>query len=725
MARSVELPPEVHGGGGVVTYTAPGSHELADILDRLVGDVSGLLEVQSCSVALLDEDTGDLVTWSALGGGPNGPRGTRFRPNEGVAGWVAAHVAPVLIDDVALDNRFKRLDAEPKGSMMCVPLVDGDQVLGTLTVASARPAAFDQRRQRMVEALANQAVLAITKARQAEEAGRQADELRALLSAATALTSSLDTQTFFGHIVASIRQVAPCDDAVIYAYHEPTRELKVAAGLGRRVERLSSASIALDDVHSIAAKVARDRHGALVPPGPMTAGEVTETFLSGDPLALLSVPLVSKERLRGVITLARASAFNRTELRVMLHLATIVAAALENVELYRAARTEREQMAAIFAAGSDGMAIVDANLNVLDANEAYGRLFGLARGQMVGQRCCAALSRTGGVCALCEGECLVAKAIETGMAVPHVDCQIDATGLGMDNAAAETPAGRPSHPPAPPSPVRYVDLSITPVNVPAGRRALLIGRDVTALRAMEIMKDNFLSMVSHELNAPLQAIGGYLHVVLDGMAGDLNTQQRDFLRRVRVSSEHLKVMVQDLLLITRRDAGQFELMRTPTRVAEVFAEVLDEIELIANDAGVDLSILCDPDLPVIPADHTRLVQVVRNLITNAVKFTPEGGKVALRGAYDERSVRITVSDTGIGIPPEHQRRIFDRFYQVYTDGERSRGQGLGLAIVKIIVEGHGGTINVWSAPGQGSAFTVLLPRRVPPSVAAAPEFLRV
>jgi signal transduction histidine kinase len=273
--------------------------------------------------------------------------------------------------------------------------------------------------------------------------------------------------------------------------------------------------------------------------------------------------------------------------------------------------------------------------------------------------------------------------------------------------------------------VRYVDLSITPVNVPAGRRALLIGRDVTALRAMEIMKDNFLSMVSHELNAPLQAIGGYLHVVLDGMAGDLNTQQRDFLRRVRVSSEHLKVMVQDLLLITRRDAGQFELMRTPTRVAEVFAEVLDEIELIANDAGVDLSILCDPDLPVIPADHTRLVQVVRNLITNAVKFTPEGGKVALRGAYDERSVRITVSDTGIGIPPEHQRRIFDRFYQVYTDGERSRGQGLGLAIVKIIVEGHGGTINVWSAPGQGSAFTVLLPRRVPPSVAAAPEFLRV
>jgi signal transduction histidine kinase/GAF domain-containing protein len=587
--------------------------------------------------------------------------------------------------------------------------------LGTLTVSSPQPHAFDARRQELLQLFADQAVLAIANARQADAAQAQAQELAALLDAARALTSSLEPREFFGHIVASIRRVAPCEDALIYAYAQHERLLRVVAGLGRRVERLGGAQIALSDSESIAAWVARQQHPRMIAPGPVSGGEVTEAFLAGDRMALLCVPLVSKDQLRGVITLARSYAFKQAELRVMLNLATIVAAALENVELYQTARTEREQQAAIFAAGSDGIAIVDASLTIVEANQAFSQLVGVPPEQIAGQHCCTVLRQGTEDCGLCQVGCQVARALESGEAVPHVECELLALSAPEADDPADAPGGRPSHPPVHRPAVRYVDLSITPVSTPLGRRVLLIGRDVTALREMDLMKASFLSMVSHELRNPLHIIGSHLDVLLSGMPGPLTDQQRDFIRRSRVGSEHLTALVDDLLLISRRDAGQFHLSREPTDLRRVIEEARDEVELLALEAGIALNVRCPPELPLIPADAPRLKQVLRNLLTNAIKFTPRGGRVLLRATGDASRVCLSVSDTGIGIPAEHIARIFDRFYQVpATQSYGQGGQGLGLAIVRIIVEGHGGQLKVVSSPGQGSTFTVFLPRQPAP-----------
>lgn len=696
------------------------AHALITVLDRLVHNVGVLLDIPSCSVALLEPETGDLVTWSALNAGPEGLRHTRFRPNEGVAGWVAAHMRPLLVNNTANEPRFKPLGNAEIGSLLCVPLMDAEQLLGTLTVTSPEAHAFDERRQQLLQVFADQAVLAITKARQAEDAQVQAAELGALLDAAQALTSSLDTRQFFGHIVASIRRVAACDDAVIYAFDEHSEVLRVVAGLGRRVERLSGAHIAFADPESIAAWVAKHRRPRLFSPGRAATGEVTEAFLAGDQLALLCVPLVSKERLRGVITLARTFAFTPAELRRMLHLANIVAAALENVELYQSARTEREQQAAIFAAGSDGIAIVDATLSILEANEAFARLMGVPHETLKGATSCALLRQGGTECGIChDGGCLVAKALESGKAVPHVSCELLASPPGPSAEALPGQpdrAGRPSHPPAQAPGVRYIDLSITPVSAPQGRRVLLIGRDMTALREMDLMKANFLSMVSHELRSPLQSINGYLDVLLSGMGGDLSAEQHEFIRRARAGSEHLTALVDDLLLISRRDAGQFHLNREIITLDRVLDEAREEVDLMALDAGVTITIQRQPGLTPVYADGARLQQVVRNLLTNAIKFTPRGGKVTVSAARDGDTVRLSVRDTGIGIAAEHLPRIFDRFYQVQTANARGRGQGLGLAIVRIIVDGHSGHLEVQSQPRHGSTFTVILPgHTTPPS----------
>jgi signal transduction histidine kinase len=252
---------------------------------------------------------------------------------------------------------------------------------------------------------------------------------------------------------------------------------------------------------------------------------------------------------------------------------------------------------------------------------------------------------------------------------------------------------------------------VTPIAGPHGKRALLVGRDVTAAREVDQMKAGFLSMVSHELRGPLQIINGYLDLLIDGSAGKMTGEQQGFVQRSRAGSEQLTALVDDLLLISRRDAGQFTLNRRPVDLSQTFRDMVDEMEIVAADAQVQLALLAPLTLPLISADSQRIGQVTRNLISNAIKFTPASGSVTVSVATSDREIMLRVADTGVGIPPEDQAKIFDRFYQTGAEAQHGQaaGQGLGLAIVRIIIEGHDGTVAVESAPGQGSAFTVRLP----------------
>jgi signal transduction histidine kinase/GAF domain-containing protein len=677
---------------------------LGSTLDQLVTNVSMLLGVPSVSVALLEPETGDLVTWAALGSGSEGRRGTRFRPNEGIAGWVAAHLEPVVVNDITREPRYKPLGDTSIRSMLCVPLIDQDQLLGTLTVSSTEYAAFDLHRQRLLQVFSDQAVLAISKTRQAEAAKAQARELGALLDASRALTSSLEPSQVFAYIVASTRKVISCDDVVIYAYEEHTDSLRVVTGLGTRIERLGGAEVPIEDTHSIAAWVARHRRARVSVPGRGEIGPVTEAFLAGDELAILCVPLVSKGRLRGVIMLARDQAFLPGELGAMLNLSNIVAATLENAELYQTARAEREQQAAIYAAASDAITLVDAQLTLVEANDAFAHLAGRPRDSLLGMRYCEALGlhdvAPGDMCAT---ERLLVDALHTGQLVPFIESELPVTHF----SPATSSQSRPRVPKR-----RFVDFSVTPVHSPQGRRLLLVGRDVTSAREMDQLKANFLAMVTHELRSPLHIINNHLDVVLSGEISDpLTFEQAKLVRRARAASERQTALVDDLLLISRRDAGQFSLNLRDIEISHIIPETAQELEVVAEDVGVRLTMDVPPMLPLVRTDGIRIAQVVRNLLTNAIKFTPAGGVVAVSTESTPDRLLIHVRDTGVGIAPQHLDHIFDRFYQVggTSPHGRAHGQGLGLAIVRIIVESHGGTIQVRSAPGQGSTFTISLP----------------
>jgi len=672
--------------------------DLAETLHHIVTNAADLLGVQHCSLALMEPTSSTLVTIASVQAPPKGQRRARFRLNEGVAGWVAANLSPTTIDDVSTDPRFKALGPSSVGSMMCAPLLSGQQLLGTITISSPELAAFNAQSLKLLQVFADQAVFAISKVRQMAEAFQQTGQLATLLDVSRAMTSTLDARQIFRAIVAGIRRLVRCDDAMIFGYDESEQELRVVAGMGLRSARLSDVRIHMNDTQSVAAWVAQKRRPLLHAPGERGGmGQVTEAFLAGDDLALLSVPLLSKERLRGVVTLARPYPFDSSDLRAMLNLSNIVATALENAGLYQAVKAEQERLAAIFASSSDGIALIDQNQRIVEANQAFYAIQRHPKSDNLLCREALHCARSGGH-DLCRQGCMVLSALQYHRVAPIAEIEFTPPGETRPTRGQNLQLQK-----------RQVALSITPIQTDRGWQALVIARDTTPLREMDRMKANFISMVTHELRTPLNAINGYLDLALEGVAGELNERLHEFVRRARSSSEHLTSLVDDLLLISRADAGQFRLNIGQANLSAIIKEAIEEVELLAADAKVKLVARLAPELPPFPGDEGRLKQVVRNLLTNAIKFTPEGGQVTLVGEARRNQIEIAIHDTGRGIPPEHLLRIFERFYQV-ARGQGSRGgQGLGLAIVKTIVERHHGSISVESSPGEGSTFTVSLP----------------
>jgi signal transduction histidine kinase len=221
----------------------------------------------------------------------------------------------------------------------------------------------------------------------------------------------------------------------------------------------------------------------------------------------------------------------------------------------------------------------------------------------------------------------------------------------------------------------------------------------------QAMRD-FVANVSHELRTPLTSIQGYAQAILDGTATDAKTAAGV----IHGESERLGRLVEELLDLARMDTGQAPLERKPVELGQILAAIVERLKLKAANEGVQLQNET-PFLPSLIGDGDRLAQVFTNLIDNALKHTPEGGKVRLKAETSAGWVTVHIDDTGPGIPPEELSRIFERFYQLdkARSGSEPRGAGLGLAISREIVEAHGGSLEAQSVVGRGSRFTVRLP----------------
>jgi len=234
-------------------------------------------------------------------------------------------------------------------------------------------------------------------------------------------------------------------------------------------------------------------------------------------------------------------------------------------------------------------------------------------------------------------------------------------------------------------------------------------REVTQQRELDRLKDEFVATVSHELRTPLTSMMGFLEMIREGEAGQLTDDQKRFLAIVYRSSERLQRLVGDLLFVARLDANGLQLHFAATRLDEIARELVESSGALARSREIVLESDLGATPPVL-GDHERLVQLVGNLLSNALKFTPAGGRVTVRTFVDGDQAVLEIADTGIGIPENEMDRLFQRFFRSSTATEQAiPGTGLGLVISRAIAEAHDGTITVTSKAGEGTCFRVELP----------------
>jgi len=231
----------------------------------------------------------------------------------------------------------------------------------------------------------------------------------------------------------------------------------------------------------------------------------------------------------------------------------------------------------------------------------------------------------------------------------------------------------------------------------------------TELEAVSRHKSEFLANMSHELRTPLNAIIGFSQVLREEMFGKVNEKQAEYLDDILSSGNHLLSLINDVLDLSKVEAGQVELEIEPFSLRDALERGVVMVRERATQDGVQVELAADPEVDVVEGDERRIKQVIFNLLSNAVKFTPAGGAVDVSSSRVNGEVRISVADTGSGIAPEDHQRIFEEFQQTGAGLEQGEGTGLGLALSKRLVELHGGRIWLESELGKGSTFVFTLP----------------
>jgi len=363
--------------------------------------------------------------------------------------------------------------------------------------------------------------------------------------------------------------------------------------------------------------------------------------------------------------------------------------------------------------------MIDDGLRFTQVNPAFARYVAAEAEALIGQPCCQvfdAATETGpnpAACLLCRGapDCLLRQVMRTGASMDHVECVFPPPAWPTRSAPITDADGlRPSE--GPPPAARTIDFSLTPMQTAERRpRLLLVGRDVSGPRELERFRAEQIQMVSHEMGNPLQTIGGNVELFLKFNGMNLAPKDLELLNATRATTYRMRALVDDLDLISRKDAGQWTITPVPIHLDAEVRAVVTEMTLIAQQKGVALQMGTNPPLPQALADPVRVQQVARNLIINATKFTPRGGHIWVSVEADANWVTLKVADTGMGIPKEQLPLIWRRFYQAPQPKSFGvTGRGLGLAIVRIIADAHGTLPDVQSEVGKGTTFTISFPR---------------
>jgi len=630
-----------------------------------------------------------------------------------------------------------------RGSWIGVPLPSSDGPLGVMAVHSGQEKAFDASHQQLLEAVAASLSVAAQREKWEEEDVSRRRHLTALRQIGEMMASELDLERTLNLIVKYVSQVFPVEAALLFLNEADGINLRAVTGT--RSGSLKPAQFELGE--GIAGWAIEHRQAVLLPDvrsDPRYARQAEkETGLEAS--SLMCVPIEHEDRVIGMLEVINPLSrrpFTEDDLAALNNIAASVGVAIENAQLHRETKQRLKEVSTLYDLAGQVATSLDLN-EVLEAivkrfreifqcraacifllNEDTGFLEIRASSGIAAQWIKEARMK--------PGEGVAGKVVSTGLPTYVRDTLRDADFIIFDQRVRSLLVvpliiqGRvigtlsvDDH-----VPDAFSERDTQLLTIAAAQAAVAIDnarlyeglkdraksleQAYEAMKEVNRLKTELVQNISHELRTPLTFIKGYVELLLDGTLGQLQPKQGDALRIISERTAIVVRLVSDIITLQKTEMGQFSFF--PCHVEAVICQAIEGARASADRAG---TVLCQdiPDhLPLVMADHDRILQVFDNLLTNAIKFSPDGGTITVRSEAQPGHVLVEVEDHGIGIPEDKIEKVFERFYQV--DGSMTRrfgGTGLGLAIVKQIVEAHGGRVWVKSKLNEGSTFFFTLP----------------
>ncbi|RJP31771.1 MAG: GAF domain-containing protein [Actinobacteria bacterium] len=519
-----------------------------------------------------------------------------------------------------------------------------------------------------------------------DQADMKRRELSTLYAVSLKFASTLDDEEMMDILVDNASELVP-NDAIAVSLLEAPEHLRIKAyrGLG---EEESAALVAVCDDNPLYISAS-----AVLPVILKDTEEDPRfrAYLDGiDFTSMIAVPLYASSSVIGVLScFSKASgAFDDDAARILLTLSSEAALAMEKAALYQTTLEDKNKIETIINSLTDGLMVLDHEGRMVLANPFIARLMDLSDRDY--DRYLADILRSSNY-----GIEFKDKSFNEALQ------EVLRTGKSLKNEMViET------------EPPIIFQVFWVPLSDVDGRvmGAVILLHDITDFVELDRMKSDFISIVSHELKTPLTSIKGFVRLIAAERVGPVTEKQRHYLDVVQKQTESLTTLINDLLDLSRIEAGIIEVRHEPLVIGEVIGGVVQQLDNLAQEKGITLRVEAAEELPLISGDGARLGQVFMNLIHNAIKFTPHGGDVRVKVVALQDYCLVKISDNGIGISAQDLPRIFDKFYQVDSSSTRRQsGTGLGLSISKQLVTAHGGEIWVNSTKGKGTTFSLTLP----------------
>ena len=682
-------------------------HDVDGVLNAVVNEAARLLGLDAAGIRLLEGE--QLVIAARTEAAAQLMTKPTLRVGESLSGRVVASGQPLSVEDIeheteTLQDPDQRRAALRVGyhAYLGVPLKVGGRAVGVLSVWGRAARSFAPDDVALLSAFADQAAVAFEEARLYAETREREREATNLARVTAHLASSLELHRVLDLITWSAKELLRCDAAAVWRYEDSRDGLVAYRASGMPIERI--AHVVVKPGQGLAGRVLKERKPLwtrqLTRQLEDDAPDAWETATALGLQAALAAPIVSGDDAYGVLVVYRRAAddFALREVTLLSTLADHAAIAVrnarlysetrqredENAQLYAEAFTQRERLVRIFDSTSDGIMFVTREGRIEAINRQAGDLLGTDADAMIGGDLLALLEDRIAEAGAEDGLPLTLRSLFSHTEGGEGDLALPRLKRVLHWVAQPTTEGGGS----------AVGLTIT-------------FQDVTRDREVSQMKTDFVSFVTHQLRTPLSGIKWMLELVADA---EIPVDIRSYVADARDASERLINLVNDLLDISRLERGRLEIRPQPTDLGTLTASVLEEVAGLVRTHGHRISVTGLDRVPTVIADPQLLRQVVLNLTSNAIKYTPRSGDIAIRiGGVGDR-VRWEIQDNGIGIPREAQRRLFEKFYRAdNVFAVETEGTGLGLYLVRLIVEQFGGRVWCDSEEGRGATFVFTLP----------------